>query len=61
MRLNLVSVLRSLLPLGEGSDASTHHEPPIEEGEDCVSLAAMLWDLRWQRFLGRLIQPFIPH
>ena len=40
-------------------DGDVHHEPSIEEAEDCVSLVAMQGELRWQGLLGRLIQPFI--
>lgn len=40
-------------------DGDVHHEPRIEEGEECVSLIAMQGELRWRGLLGRLIQPFI--
>ncbi len=40
-------------------DDIVHHEPHIEEGEDCVSLVAMQGGLRWQGLIGRLIQPFV--
>jgi putative transcriptional regulator len=40
-------------------DSDVHHQPQIEEGDDCVSLVAIEGQLRWQGLLGRLMQPFI--
>ncbi|HME84144.1 MAG TPA: ChrR family anti-sigma-E factor [Roseiarcus sp.] len=40
-------------------DGDIHHEPRVEEGDDCVSLVAIKGELRWQGLLGRLIQPFV--
>lgn len=42
----------------EDSDDSTHHEPHIEAGEECICLAAIEGPLKLSGF-ARLFQPFI--
>jgi putative transcriptional regulator len=40
-------------------DEAVHHEPRVEEGEDCVCLIAMQGELRLEGLLGWLMQPFV--
>jgi putative transcriptional regulator len=40
-------------------DGDVHHQPRIEQGDDCVSLVAIQGELRWSGLIGRLIQPFL--
>ena len=40
-------------------DGDIHHQPHIEQGDDCVSLVAIQGELRWNGLIGRLIQPFV--
>ena len=40
-------------------DETVHHEPHVDDGEDCVCLVAMQGQLRLEGLIGRLVQPFV--
>lgn len=40
-------------------DDTTHHQPLVEPGEDCVCLVAMEGGLQLKGLFGRIVQPFV--
>jgi len=46
-----------LIEVADGS--VTHHEPLIDDGEDCICLVVTEAPIKLHSFLGRLAQPFI--
>jgi putative transcriptional regulator len=48
---------------GEGdfdeADEADEHRPVVEEGVECICLVAMQGQLRFQGWIGRMLQPFV--
>jgi putative transcriptional regulator len=40
-------------------DADIEHQPIVDEGEDCICLAALEGSMRFNSMIGRMVQPFV--
>jgi len=41
------------------ADETIEHDPVVEEGDVCICLVALQGDIKFQSWMGRLLQPFV--
>jgi putative transcriptional regulator len=41
------------------ADEDIEHTPVIEDGAECICLVALQGELRFQGWIGRMLQPFV--